>query len=66
MFEHQGHDLAERERKGTLLRNDLFPTVQRSVRCLVQRHLEALMNVAFEAKGWMVVQKRHSDRDYCK
>lgn len=39
MSEHQGHDLAECQGAGTLLRNDLLPAVQKSVRCLAQRHL---------------------------
>ena len=39
MWEHQGHDLAERQRERPVLRNDLIPTVQGSGRCLAQRHL---------------------------
>ena len=37
--QHQGNDLAEGQREGTILRSDLLPTVQGSIRCLTQWHL---------------------------
>ena len=39
MRQHQGHDLAECQREGSVLRNDLLPAVQGSVRRLAQWHL---------------------------
>jgi hypothetical protein len=59
MWQHHGDDLAECQRERTVLRHDLFSAVQGSIRRLAQRYLvglndlEALMNVAFEAKEWM-------------
>ena len=59
MWQHQSHDLAERQREGPILRNDLLSPVQGSVRAWHNgisfglNDLEALMNVAFEAKEWM-------------
>ncbi len=59
MRQHQGDELAERQRERTVLRHDLFPPVQGSVRCLHNgtsfglNDLETLMNVACEAKEWM-------------
>ena len=59
MRQHQSQDLAEWQREGTVLLDDLLPTVQGSVRCLGNGTsfglgaLEALMNVAFEAKEWI-------------
>jgi len=39
MWEHQGDDLAERQREGPVLRNDLPSTVQGSIWCLTPLHL---------------------------
>jgi len=59
MSEHQSQDLAEWQREGPVLSNDLLPTGQGSIRCLAHGtsfglgDLEALMNVVFEAKEWI-------------
>ena len=59
MWEHQGHHLGECRREGTVLRNDLLPAVQRSVRewrngtSFGLSDLEALLTVAHEAKEWI-------------
>ncbi len=39
MWQHQGDHLAERNREGPVLRDDLLAAVQGSIRCLAQRHL---------------------------
>ena len=59
MRKHQSDDLAECERERTVLRNDLFSPVQGSTAAWHNgtsfglNDLEALMNVAFEAKEWI-------------
>ncbi len=59
MWEHQGLDLAERQREGPVLRHDLFTPVQGSVWGMANgtsfglNDLEALMNVACETKELM-------------
>ena len=59
MRQHQSDDLAEHQRDGSVLRNDLLPLVQGSVRGMAQWHLvrshdlKVLVNVARDAKEWI-------------
>ena len=59
MWQHQSDNLAECQREGSVLRNDLLPAVQGSVRRMAQRDfvrsqcLEALVTVARDAKEWI-------------
>jgi len=53
--QYQGHDLAECQREGTVLRDDLVPAVQGSVRQFVSLHfmVQALLQneLSVEEKG---------------
>jgi hypothetical protein len=59
MWEHQGHDLAECQREGPVLRTTFTRPFKdqsgewRDGTSFGLNDLEALMNVAFEAKEWM-------------
>ena len=57
---HQGDDLAEYEREGSVLRNDLLPPVQGSIWSVrttaprsVSMTFSPLLTVAREAKEWI-------------
>jgi hypothetical protein len=59
MWEHQGHDLAECQREGPVLRTTFSRSFKdqagawRNGTSFGLSDLEALMNVAFEAKEWI-------------
>jgi hypothetical protein len=59
MWEHQDDDLAESQREGPVLRNDLLRPFKdqsgawRNGTSFGLNALEALINVAFEAKEWI-------------
>jgi len=59
MRQHQSDNLAQCQREGSVLLNDLLPSVQGSVQGMAQwdlvrsHDLEALVSVAREAKEWI-------------